>query len=296
MSRERAKRKFPQLANNDLKYCMVFYEGMHDDARTNLAIAQTAALEGATMANYCEVVEFIFDAKDSKKVVGVLVRDGVSGDTFPVRAKSVLLCGGPFTDNLRRLEDRNAAPAVTGAAGIHIVLPAYYAPSIGLVDMNTSDGRFLFFLPWNDHVIIGTTDQKCIPTMRPVPEEAVSQCARSHALCIFNFLIQFFQQIKWLLNEASKYLSPELQLRRKDVLSAWSGIRPLATNPRATNTAATSRDHVVSFNVESGVTFISGGKWTTFREMWSAKLSILSDSERLFISLCSGRKMPLTAL
>lgn len=75
------------------------------------------------------------------------------------------------------------------------------------------------------------------------------------------------QEIKWLLNEASKYLSPELRLRRQDVLSAWAGIRPLASDPHSTSTAAVSRDHVVSHNKETGVVFISGGKWTTYREM-----------------------------
>lgn len=43
-----------------------------------------------------------------------------------------------------------------GAGGVHIVLPAYYAPaSIGMVDMSTSDGRFLFFIPWEGHVLVG---------------------------------------------------------------------------------------------------------------------------------------------
>ena len=35
-----------------LKYCAVFYEGQHNDARTNLAIAMTAAEKGADIANY----------------------------------------------------------------------------------------------------------------------------------------------------------------------------------------------------------------------------------------------------
>jgi glycerol-3-phosphate dehydrogenase len=173
MSASRSERKFPQLANNRIKYCSVFYEGMHDDARTNLAIAQTAAKFGANIVNYCEVTQFVKD-KDGV-VVGAMIKDNINGDVFPVKSKSVLLCGGPFTDELRLKEDTNSKPAVTGASGIHIVLPSYYAPTgIGLVDMNTSDGRFLFFLPWHDHVLIGTTDRKCQPTSRPRPEEAVS--------------------------------------------------------------------------------------------------------------------------
>jgi hypothetical protein len=52
---------------------------------------------------------------------------------------------------------------VLGASGIHIVLPSYYAPpGIGLLDMNTSDGRFLFLLPWENHVLVGKRKSYCI--------------------------------------------------------------------------------------------------------------------------------------
>jgi glycerol-3-phosphate dehydrogenase len=181
MNRKRALRKFPQLAYDDIKYCSIFYEGTHDDARTNLAIAQTAAVAGAHIANYCDAKALIHENESgedlSKKgrVVGARVRDVVSGKEFSIRAKSILLCGGPFTDELRAMEDPNSKPAIDGASGIHIVLPAYFAPdAIGFVDMNTSDGRFMFFLPWKDHVIVGTTDHHAKPTMRPVPDESVS--------------------------------------------------------------------------------------------------------------------------
>lgn len=147
MGRARARRKFPQLAVNDIKYCPVFYEGIHDDARTNLAVAQTAAREGAIVANYCEAVGFLHGTEKEEergRVVGAIVRDVLADEMFEVRAKSVLLCGGPFTDDLRRMQDPECGPAVNGASGIHIVLPAYFAPTgIGLVDMNTSDGRFM---------------------------------------------------------------------------------------------------------------------------------------------------------
>eukprot|EP01038_Epipyxis_sp_PR26KG_P005774 gene5774-7972_t len=272
MTPSRARRKFPQLVNSKIKYCPVFYEGMHDDARTNLAIAQTAGREGGIVANYCEVVELIRENDSNKttnndeingtdvhhlnkdsKVVGVIVKDMVTLEQFPVFAKCVMFCGGPFTDSLRRLEDPSCTNVVTGASGIHIVIPSYYAPTtFGLVDMNTSDGRFLFFLPWQGHVIVGTTDHQCEPNMRPIPDES---------------------EIQWLLTEASKYLQPELRLRRQDVLSAWSGIRPLAFDPHENSnaapgkTASASRDHIISVNPKSGIIFVAGGKWTTYREM-----------------------------
>lgn len=51
-----------------------------------------------------------------------------------------------------------------------------------------------------------------------------------------------------------------------DVLSAWSGIRPLAMDPNAKNTESISRDHVVTEDYPGLVT-ITGGKWTTYRSM-----------------------------
>jgi len=58
-----------------------------------------------------------------------------------------------------------------------------------------------------------------------------------------------------------------MKLRRSDVLSAWRGWRPLAADPHAPPGAPVSRDHIISENPDTGVIFIAGGKWTTWREM-----------------------------
>ena len=42
------------------------------------------------------------------------------------------------------------------SSGVHIVLPDYYSPTnMGLLDPNTSDGRVIFFLPWQKHTMAG---------------------------------------------------------------------------------------------------------------------------------------------
>ena len=74
-------------------------------------------------------------------------------------------------------------------------------------------------------------------------------------------------QVAWILNEVAKYLSSELRVRRSDVRAAWQGWRPLATDPHAEPGSPVSRDHIVSTHPETGVTFVTGGKWTTYREM-----------------------------
>jgi glycerol-3-phosphate dehydrogenase len=245
LTKSRAQRDFPQLDPDGLKYAAVFYEAQHNDSRTNLAIAMTAAEKGAAIANYTEMVDLIHN--EAGRVVGAVVLDRMTGKQWKVYAKKVVLAGGPFTDQLRSMEAGKVPPAVRGSAGTHIVLPGYFVPhNMGLLDCNTSDGRFLFILPWLGHTLIGTTDKKGpAETLQNPPED----------------------EVVWLLKESQKFLRKDLKVRRSDVLSAWRGWRPLAVDPHATADSPVSRDHVISENPESGVIFIAGGKWTTWREM-----------------------------
>lgn len=248
MSPARAREEFPQMDTKRMKYVSVFYEGLHNDARTNLAIALTAAQHGACVSNYVQVTQILFDG--AGKAVGAMVQDRATPDSAPfaVKAKKIVYAGGPFTDGLRQLsEGSDVKPAVNGSGGTHIVLPQYFCPRhLGMVDMSTSRGSFLFFIPWEGYTLVGTTDVKTAPELHhEVPED----------------------EIQYLLNECEKYLTPNLKVRRRDVMSAWYGIRPLAIDPSAEDQSSSSRDHVVSHHPSNGITFISGGKWTTWREM-----------------------------
>lgn len=143
MSAAQAKQKFPQLQSRDLKYCSVFYEAQHNDARTNIAIALTAAKFGAHICNYVEMVDVVTsavnrsDSSQKLKVVGVQAKDRMTGEEFVIRAKKIIFAGGPFTDGLRKLEHQHQnnlseneskkefQSAVSGASGTHIILPGY---------------------------------------------------------------------------------------------------------------------------------------------------------------------------
>ena len=247
----------------ELKYCAVFYEAQHNDARTNVAIALTAAEKGAVICNYVQAEQLLLDSdidhidhatgdvssdrpNPATKATGARVTDRRTGTTWNVRANKIVLAGGPFTDDLRRLEHLDAQPVVQGAAGTHVVLPGYFLPPhLGLLDPNTSDGRFLFVLPWEGHTLVGTTDRKGPAVSLPAPPE---------------------EDIDWILKECQRYLG--LTVRRSDVLSAWTGWRPLAADPNMNSEdAPVSRDHVISENPRTGVIFVAGGKWTTWRQM-----------------------------
>ncbi|KAK9131750.1 hypothetical protein Scep_011278 [Stephania cephalantha] len=71
-------------------------------------------------------------------------------------------------------------------------------------------------------------------------------------------------EIEFILSAISGYLNVEV--RGSDILSSWSGIRPLAIDPSVKDTASISRDHIVHVDCPGLVT-ISGGKWTTYRSM-----------------------------
>jgi glycerol-3-phosphate dehydrogenase len=59
MTVKQAAKVFPTLSDHNLKYCAVFYKAQHNDSRTNVAIAMTAAEKGAHIANYVEIIYFM---------------------------------------------------------------------------------------------------------------------------------------------------------------------------------------------------------------------------------------------
>uniref|UniRef100_A0A5F9D6B6 Glycerol-3-phosphate dehydrogenase n=2 Tax=Oryctolagus cuniculus TaxID=9986 RepID=A0A5F9D6B6_RABIT len=249
LSKSRALEHFPMLQKDKLVGAIVYYDGQHNDARMNLAIALTAARYGAATANYMEVVSLLkkTDPETGKDCVrGARCKDVLTGQEFDVRAKCVINATGPFTDSVRKMDDKNAAAICQPSAGVHIVMPGYYSPeSMGLLDPATSDGRVIFFLPWQKMTIAGTTDTPTDITSHPIPSE---------------------EDINFILNEVRNYLSCDVEVRRGDVLAAWSGIRPLVTDPNSADTQSISRNHVVDIS-ESGLITIAGGKWTTYRSM-----------------------------
>ena len=137
-------------------------------------------------------------------------------------------------------------PIVLPSSGVHVTLPNYYSPrTMGLLDPATSDGRVIFFLPWQGNTIAGTTDTACSVVTDPEPGE---------------------DEVSWILGEVKRYLSPDIMVQRGDVLAAWSGLRPLVRDPKSPNSKDLVRNHLITES-DSGLVTIAGGKWTTYRAM-----------------------------
>lgn len=216
----------------------------------NVSLAMTAALYGATVVNHAEVTSLIKD--ENGRLTGAAIKDcidernGKASQQFTVKAKGVINATGPFSDAIRQMDESTAGDMVAPSSGVHVVLPGYYSPArMGLIDPHSSDGRVIFFLPWQGNTIAGTTDTPTTISKNPIPSE---------------------KDIDFILSEIRAYLTPDINVRRSDVLAAWSGIRPLVRDPKSANTENLVRSHLVTIS-PSGLLTCAGGKWTTYRQM-----------------------------
>jgi glycerol-3-phosphate dehydrogenase len=242
LSREETLERLPTIETRGLRGGVIYHDGQFDDARLAINLAQTAADLGGTLVNYLRVTDLL---KSDGVVTGVRARDFVADEELELKAKVVVNATGAFTDAIRRMDDPDARPMIRPSQGVHLVLDSSFLPGESAIMVpHTDDGRVLFAIPWYGRVVVGTTDtpiEKARLEPRPLEEE-----------------------IEFLLAHAARYLKKDPN--RKDILSAFAGIRPLVATDQEGETAAISRDHSLHIS-GSGLVTITGGKWTTYRKM-----------------------------
>lgn len=128
--------------------------------------------------------------------------------------------------------------------GTHFILPQSFLPGHNAMMIpKTTDGRVLFAIPWQNHVVVGTTDE-------PVEKTSLEPQSMEN-------------ERAFLAQNIRSFLGRELQTA--DVLSMWSGLRPLIRHG-GRGTAKLSRDHKI-ITSKTGLVTVIGGKWTTYRRM-----------------------------
>jgi len=242
LSNEETRKRLPTIETEGLRGGVIYHDGQFDDARLAITLAQTAADHGATLINYAQVSGLL---KQGDLIIGVEVEDVESGSIHRPKARVVINATGAFSDGVRRMDAVDAQSIIQPSQGIHIVLDRAFLPGNDAIMVpHTDDGRVVFVIPWNERVVVGTTDTPvdAIP-LEPVPRDG---------------------EIDWLLETSARYLIRDPE--RSDVRATFAGIRPLVKSGGEDNTAALSRDHTVNVS-KSGLVTIAGGKWTTYRKM-----------------------------
>lgn len=256
LGQDAVKAALPTIVTNHLSGGVEYFDGQFDDARYALALALTLESLGGIALNYTRMTRLL---KTNNRITGLTARDEETGDEFDIQARVVINATGVFTDDVRVLDEPGTPPMLTVSQGTHFVLSKSFLPgSHALMIPKTSDGRVLFAIPWHGHTVVGTTDDG-------VPRASLEP----HAM----------QKEKDFLSEnIERYFGHKLQ--PDEVLSMWSGLRPLVRKQGTTGTAALSREHTVLVS-HSGLVSITGGKWTTYRRMGEDAVDIASKSASL---------------
>jgi glycerol-3-phosphate dehydrogenase len=237
-----------------------YWDAATDDTRLTLATALDAERLGAVLLTHAEVAGLAFRQDGDGARVRVAVRDVLGGPSsagcVEARARAVVNCAGPWADRVRALAEPGAPAAVSGAKGVHVLVPAARVGNRGALTLAAPrDGRVMFVLPAGgtaaaQFTLVGTTETAA----ERGPDEV--RAAES--------------DVEYLLDAVNHHF-PAARLGRADVVSAWAGVRPLAAARGARDgagggTGAASREHAVDVDARGMVT-VSGGKLTTYRAM-----------------------------
>ena len=259
----------PNVKKKGLKGGVIYHDGQFDDARMAISLAQTAENQGASLVNYMAVTDL---TKTDSMISGVQARDQMTGETYRIPAKVVINATGVFSDHIIQMDQPEVKNLIVPSQGIHIVLDKSFlnGPHAIMVP-HTSDGRVLFAVPWNDYVVVGTTD-----TLIKQPVEEPTALAT---------------EIDFILENAGAYMTTPPT--RADIKSIFSGLRPLAAPKDNSNaTKEISRHHKVTVST-AGLVSILGGKWTTYRKMAEDVINTAQSVGGLPERACLTQNLPI---
>jgi glycerol-3-phosphate dehydrogenase len=239
ISPAKAQAANPALRTDNLKAVAVYYDHQMNDSRVAVMTVRAAVESGAVVLNHAEVTGLRFT---HGRVSGAELKDRVDGTEFGVNARVVLNATGPWVDHLRALEDKGAAPSIRLSKGAHIVMKRK-SPWRAAMATPIDKYRITFALPWEDQLLLGTTDEayEGDPAQVRATESDIDQ----------------------ILDEAA-FSIRDADLDRSLMTYAFAGLRVLPGGPGDVSQA--KRETVVTEG-KAGMLSVAGGKWTTYRHI-----------------------------
>lgn len=237
----------PSLSSKKVVGGLRFHDCITDDSRLVLEVLKSACHRGAFAANYLEARNFDLDGG---RITKIHCRDRYSGADVSISCKTVVNATGVWSDELVKKVDPSWGTHVAPAKGVHIMLPHSAFETSTALFLPTKDGRYVFVVPWQKALMIGTTDTLFEGSLdSPLPNE---------------------DEISYLLNVVNSYSRETLN--RSDVIAAWAGLRPLVGGDTASKDVATSQKSTANLSREhelfegpGGMVGLIGGKLTNYR-------------------------------
>ena len=236
---------FPTLSSDRLDHGYIYYDCETDDARLTLSVIRTAVLDfEAAAANRAAAAGILKNAAGKCRGVSV---ETAEGDSFEISCDTVISAAGVWSDEISRLDEKGTPAKLRPAKGIHVVVPRkIFGNEAAAVVPVGSDKRSIFIIPWENITYLGTTDTDYEGDIN------APYCT--------------LEDVEYLLKAANSNTSADVGL--DDIVSVWSGLRPLVKDSKSQSTADMSRRHSVTASA-AGVVNIVGGKLTTYRKMAS---------------------------
>ena len=250
LTAEEVCRLIPGIRREGLIGGVAYSDAQMDDARLCLENVLSAVEKGAHAANYAEVRSLI---QENGKSVGVKVYDHLTDKTFEVRAKKIVSAVGPWANIFMRKESGrgHSRPTLRTTKGIHVVYKGQLAQDALLIPTR-NDQRVFFVIPWMGNSLIGTTDTDYTGSPDDVGINS--------------------EDIGYLIQETKRVL-PHAELTESNIVTSFAGLRPLVHDQGAP--AKLSRRHVIKESY-SGIIYILGGKYTTYRKIAEDVVKLLT--------------------
>lgn len=214
-----------------------------DDARLVVLNAVDAAERGAEVLTRSPCTS----ARRDGNVWRVTTRNTATGEIREFEARMLVNAAGPWvTDVVNRVAGSNSARNVRLVKGSHIIVPKFWKGENAYLVQN-HDKRVIFINPYErDKALIGTTDIAYDGRAEDVTAEEA--------------------EVQYLIDAVNRYFKE--QLTPDDVLTTFSGVRPLFDDGQG-NPSAVTRDYVFDIDETGGAPLLNifGGKITTFREL-----------------------------
>jgi glycerol-3-phosphate dehydrogenase len=269
VSREELLRRLPNLNAQGLVGGVAYTDGQFDDARYNVMLVETFSAAGGEPLNYARVIGF--EKAGDGTLAAAIVRDGLSGTLFVIRARAFVNATGPFADTVRAMASPSVRPRMRLSKGVHILLPQEILSSAdAMLIPKTEDGRVLFAIPWRGRLLVGTTEQE----MKVGDELHLTR-----------------DETEYLLRHLNRYLAAPVSADQ--IFCGFAGARPLLSSGDSRDTKKLARDHEVETDLATGLISIMGGKWTTYRAMAEDTIDTVQKNLGASSAPCSTLNHPL---
>ncbi|MDX2190764.1 MAG: glycerol-3-phosphate dehydrogenase/oxidase [Bacteroidota bacterium] len=238
---EQTTKAEPLLRKEILLGSALYYEYRTDDARLTIEIIKTAVSKGAVCLNYTQVNSFEYT---NNVVSGVKAFDSIEKKFRIFTSSMVVNAAGPWVDDLRKLNEEIKGKYLHLTKGVHIVVPKEKLPVKQAVYFDVFDGRMIFIIPRHQITYIGTTDTDYKGN---IDKPSIK-----------------YEDAQYLV-KAVNYMLPDVNLKIKDIISGWAGLRPLIHQDNKNTSEISRKDEI--FISDSQLISIAGGKLTGYRKM-----------------------------